>query len=32
MNPWATMGVSYHGLAVYIKKYRKAKEELWKLE
>jgi hypothetical protein len=24
--------VSYHGLAIYIKKYLKAKEELWKLK
>jgi hypothetical protein len=24
------MGVSHHGLAIYIKKYLKAKEELWK--
>jgi hypothetical protein len=26
------MGVSHCGLAIYIKKYRKAKEELWKLK
>jgi len=25
-----TRGVSYFGLAIYIKKYLKAKEELWK--
>jgi hypothetical protein len=24
------MGVSHYGLAIYIKKYIKAKEELWK--
>jgi hypothetical protein len=24
--------VSHHGLAIYIKKYLKAKEELWKLK
>jgi hypothetical protein len=27
-----TTGASHHGLAIYIKKYRKAKEELWKLK
>jgi hypothetical protein len=27
-----TRGVSYCGLAIYIKKYLKAKEELWKLK
>jgi hypothetical protein len=27
-----TRGVSHCGLAVYIKKYMKAKEELWKLK
>jgi hypothetical protein len=27
-----TRGVSHHGLAIYIKKYCKAKEELWKLK
>jgi hypothetical protein len=27
-----TRGVSHCGLAIYIKKYRKAKEELWKLK
>jgi hypothetical protein len=26
---WGTRGVSYCGLAIYIKKYLKAKEELW---
>jgi hypothetical protein len=26
------MGVSHYGLAIYIKTYLKAKEELWKLE
>jgi hypothetical protein len=26
------MGVSHCGLAIYIQKYLKAKEELWKLE
>jgi len=25
-------GVSHYGLAIYIKKYPKAKEELWKLK
>ncbi len=25
-------GVSHYGLAIYIKKYRKAKEELWKFK
>jgi hypothetical protein len=25
-------GVSHYGLAIYIKKYLKAKEELWKLK
>jgi hypothetical protein len=25
-------GVSHRGLAIYIKKYHKAKEELWKLK
>jgi hypothetical protein len=28
--PIETRGVSHCGLAIYIKKYRKAKEELWK--
>jgi hypothetical protein len=28
----ATRGVSHSGLAIYIKKYLKAKEELWKLK
>jgi hypothetical protein len=27
-----TMGVSHNRLAIYIKKYLKAKEELWKLK
>jgi hypothetical protein len=27
-----TRGVSHCGLAIYIKKYLKAKEELWKLK
>jgi len=27
-----TRGVSYHGLAIYIKKYFRAKEGLWKLK
>jgi hypothetical protein len=27
-----TRGVSHHGLANYIKKYLKAKEELWELK
>jgi hypothetical protein len=27
-----TRGVSHSGLAIYIKKYLKAKEELWKLK
>jgi len=27
-----TKGVSHSGLAIYIKKYLKAKEELWKFE
>jgi hypothetical protein len=27
-----TRGVSQYGLAIYIKKYSKAKEELWKLK
>ncbi len=31
-SPIWTRGVSYHGLAIYIKKYLKAKEELWKLK
>jgi hypothetical protein len=30
INP--TRGVSHRGLAIYIKKYLKAKEELWKLK
>jgi hypothetical protein len=30
--PLATRGVSHYGLAIYIKKYLKAKEELWKLK
>jgi hypothetical protein len=33
-NPWTiiTRGVSHCGLAIYMKKYLKAKEELWKLK
>jgi hypothetical protein len=38
-SPWPvgayqvlTRGVSHYGLAIYIKKYRKAKEEVWKLK
>jgi hypothetical protein len=27
-----TRGMSQHGLAIYMKKYLKAKEELWKLK
>jgi len=27
-----TRGVSHYGLAIYIKKYLKAKEELWKFK
>jgi hypothetical protein len=30
--PYGTRGVSQHGLAIYIKNYVKAKEELWKLK
>jgi hypothetical protein len=30
--PIETRGVSHWGLAIYIKKYLKAKEELWKLK
>jgi hypothetical protein len=29
---WTTRGVSHFGLAIYIKKYIKAKEDLWKLK
>jgi hypothetical protein len=29
---FGTMGVSHCGLAIYIKKHLKAKEELWKLK
>jgi hypothetical protein len=29
---YATRGVSHCGLAIYIKKYLKAKDELWKLK
>jgi hypothetical protein len=32
MGTYKTMGVSHYGLAIYIKKYVKAKEELWKLK
>jgi hypothetical protein len=31
-NEKQTRGVSHYGLAIYIKKYLKAKEELWKLK
>jgi hypothetical protein len=31
-NLLITRGVSLHGLAIYIKKYLKAEEELWKLK
>jgi len=31
-NTYRTRGVSYCGLAIYIKKYVNAKEELWKLK
>jgi hypothetical protein len=31
-SPTLTRGVSHFGLAIYIKKYLKAKEELWKLK
>ncbi len=31
-EPGQTRGVSHCGLAIYIKKYLKAKEELWKLK
>ncbi len=31
-HPNFTRGVSHFGLAIYIKKYLKAKEELWKLK
>jgi hypothetical protein len=30
--PWKTRGVSHCGLAIYIKKYLKAKEEVWKIQ
>jgi hypothetical protein len=30
--PMLTRGGSYRGLAIYIKKYLKAKEELWKFK
>jgi hypothetical protein len=32
MGTYKKMGVSHCGLAIYIKKYLKAKEELWKLK
>jgi hypothetical protein len=33
LKPASTRGVSHYGLAIYIKKYLKAKEEeLWKLK
>jgi hypothetical protein len=31
-SPQKTRGLSHYGLAIYIKKYLKAKEELWKLK
>jgi hypothetical protein len=31
-SPQKTRGVSHYGLVIYIKKYLKAKEELWKLK
>jgi hypothetical protein len=31
-NHGLTRGVSHYGLAIYIKKYLKAEEELWKLK
>jgi hypothetical protein len=31
-NTYKTRGVSHCGLAIYIKKYLQAKEELWKFE
>jgi hypothetical protein len=31
LPPKSTRGVSHCGLAIYIKKYLKAKKELWKL-
>jgi hypothetical protein len=31
-NPTKTRGVSHCGLGIYIKKYLKAKEELWEFE
>jgi hypothetical protein len=31
LPPKSTRGVSHYGLAIYIKKYLKAKKELWKL-
>jgi hypothetical protein len=31
-SPTKTRGVSHFGLAIYIKKYLKAKEESWKLK
>jgi hypothetical protein len=31
-NEYLTRGVSHCGLAIYIKKYLKVKEELWKLK
>jgi hypothetical protein len=32
VDPNATRGLSHYGLAIYIKKYLNAKEELWKLK
>jgi hypothetical protein len=32
MGTYKTMGVSHCGFAIYIKKYLKAKEELWNLK
>jgi hypothetical protein len=31
-NLYTTRGVSHYGLAIYIKRYLKAKEELWKFQ
>jgi hypothetical protein len=31
-SPYKTRGVSHYGLSIYIKKYLKAKEELWKFK
>jgi hypothetical protein len=32
LEEFETRGVSHYGLAIYIKKYLKAKEELWKFK